>query len=153
MKKKSKQRLKQSINYRSTLQKGCLSDALPKDDDKQLSVDSLGLRSVSCNDIVLMEQNSRSGKTKSNEPPGVIIARSAETIFKEEKQEGKTTSEPWSWLRAIPRSSLSVITNETQHPFSGLLTSQLQCTNCKWKVSNLLEKVIFFVPQAETFRY
>ncbi|XP_043282295.1 ubiquitin carboxyl-terminal hydrolase 30 homolog [Venturia canescens] len=133
--------------------KGCLSDALPKDDSEKLLIDSLGLRSVSCNDITQMEQNSCSKMMRSNEPPGVIIARSAETIFNGGRNGERTTSEPWNWLRAIPRSNLSVIPNETKNPFSGLLTSQLQCTNCEWKSPvryDKLESVSLPLPPLET---
>lgn len=131
--------------------------------DTKAAGDFLGLRSVSCNDIAEVQNNSEGEKSmeKSDDPmiastrsisngigaskPGVIIARSAEFVAGNPSKDGtKGSFRPWSSLCTIPQNSVSVIANET-HPFSGLLTSQLQCTNCKWKVSIFFPFAYFYV--------
>lgn len=68
--------------------------------------------------------------------PGMILARSSEIIS---GCGGDRTLEngsfrPWNSLCAISLPTISAYSMEL-HPFSGLITSQLQCTECKWKVS------------------
>ncbi|XP_033209108.1 ubiquitin carboxyl-terminal hydrolase 30 homolog isoform X2 [Belonocnema kinseyi] len=143
-----------------TNRKGCLSDALPNitpvRTDMKGSGDPLGLRSVSCNDITtaLKDVRTTNGMDKncigyiaastktignvSNVPlpvkPGMILARSSEIIsgFSGNKILENGSFRPWNSLCAISLPTISEYSMEL-HPFSGLLTSQLQCTECKWK--------------------
>ncbi|CAK9820344.1 Ubiquitin carboxyl-terminal hydrolase 30 homolog [Anthophora plagiata] len=145
--------------------KGCLSDALPQSstvvtDTKKLG-DPLTFRSVSCNDIVSANKapNIPNGFDKncnshvissmasvSSIPmvynkPGMILARSSEILSKNvEAGENKESFKPWSSLCAMPFSNAPSISVEV-HPFSGLLTSQLQCSYCKWKSAVLYDKL------------
>lgn len=147
------------------MQKGCLSDALPKaapvTSDIKGSGDPFGMRSsVSCNDITREENGSKetekidkhlpdqmSASTKSiprffgtsvdGPKPGMIVARSSEVISVDNREDslaGEFSFRAWNSLCTIPTSSIPTLSSVT-HPFSGLLTSQLQCTNCNWKVS------------------
>ncbi|XP_078039109.1 ubiquitin specific protease 30 isoform X1 [Augochlora pura] len=137
--------------------KGCLSDALLKSptmtiDTKKFG-DCINLRSVSCNDIVSANKNSNlpngfdrncnshvisSTSSISNIPvaynkPGMILARSSELLSKStEGEENKESFRTWSSLCAMPVPNFQPMSIEG-HPFSGLLTSQLQCSNCNWK--------------------
>jgi ubiquitin carboxyl-terminal hydrolase 30 len=144
------------------LQKGCLSDALPKTPivitDIKGSGDPVNLRSVSCNDIVSANEKcefpNEKNKNLNNHivsyaqsianvsastsiiKPGIIIARSSEILSKVIEDNGAEgdSLRPWNSLCTIPlQSSTSSLSNKV-HPFSGLLTSQLICTECKWKV-------------------
>lgn len=145
------------------MQKGCLSDALPKGPlvitDIKGSGDPVNMRSVSCNDIVSANQTceipNESNKNISNHvvsyaqsinnvsvsmssiKPGIIIARSSEIISKIIGEGGGDADalRPWSSLCAIPFQSSTPTLSNKVHPFSGLLTSQLICAECKWKVS------------------
>ncbi|KAF3427250.1 hypothetical protein E2986_10371 [Frieseomelitta varia] len=136
--------------------KGCLSDALPQSpimitDTKKLG-DPLTFRSVSCNDIVSANKNPNipngfdrncnnhviSSTSISSIPmtynkPGIILARSSELLSKNvEIEKNKESFKPWSSLCTMSFSTAPPISIEV-HPFSGLLTSQLQCSCCKWK--------------------
>ncbi|XP_011493868.1 PREDICTED: ubiquitin carboxyl-terminal hydrolase 30 [Ceratosolen solmsi marchali] len=156
----------------TSCRKGCLSDALPKTPmvitDIKGSGDPVNLRSVSCNDIVSVNEKrdfpNEKNKQNKNLPshivsyaqsianvsatvpavkPGIIIARSSELLSKiigDHGAEGDSLR-PWSSLCTIPlQSSTSTLSNKV-HPFSGLLTSQLICTECKWKGSVHFEKL------------
>ncbi|XP_046619559.1 ubiquitin carboxyl-terminal hydrolase 30 homolog isoform X1 [Neodiprion virginianus] len=145
--------------------KGCLSDALPKTDipmtsDIRGSGDPFGMRtSVSCNDIARKDEARESdvhntclpdqmtastksipkafGSSIDGAKPGMIIARSSEVISRDGEGENSKAAFPfraWNSLCTIPGPSIPAMSNVT-HPFSGLLTSQLQCTNCNWKSS------------------
>lgn len=134
---------------------GCLSDALPRNSpaviDHRGSGDPIGLRSVSCNDIVSAERNpnsihgfdancnnhmttstpSISTHIPSEYRPGKILDRSSEMLSQIKRYDAG--NEPiWSYLCEVSLLNMPPIWNEV-HPFSGLLTSQLQCTNCNWK--------------------
>lgn len=126
------------------------------------------LRSVSCNDISSKtkyheqpKENGHNGvdhnnhainhtqsitnvATASSMKPGLIIARSTEIIPGINGEIGNgdyngDSQKPWSSLCQIPSSSIPSLSNSF-HPFSGLLTSQLQCTECKWKVRKSLTR-------------
>ncbi|XP_012255280.2 ubiquitin carboxyl-terminal hydrolase 30 [Athalia rosae] len=144
--------------------KGCLSDALPEVNpvisDIKGSGDTFGFRSVSCSDISKEDHESgisvkcnqhladqmiasaklipkSFGNVQEGPKPGMILARSSEVIFKSGSQNLMTkdlTSRAWNSLCTIPSPSLPALCNAA-HPFSGLLTSQLKCTNCNWKSS------------------
>ncbi|KZC04513.1 PREDICTED: ubiquitin carboxyl-terminal hydrolase 30 homolog [Dufourea novaeangliae] len=137
--------------------KGCLSDVLLQSptivtDIKKLG-DSLTLRSVSCNDIVSANKSSNvpngfdkncnshamsttpsiSNISMAYNKPGMILARSSELLSKNVGDVGnKESFRSWSSLCAMPVPNIPTMSIEA-HPFSGLLTSQLQCSNCKWK--------------------
>lgn len=138
-----------------------MSDALPQSpimitDTKKLG-DPLTFRSVSCNDIVSVNKNPNipngfdrncnnhviSSTSISSIPmtynkPGIILARSSELLSKNvEIEKNKESFKPWSSLCTMSFSTAPPISIEV-HPFSGLLTSQLQCSCCKWKVGFLL---------------
>ncbi|XP_012272475.1 ubiquitin carboxyl-terminal hydrolase 30 homolog [Orussus abietinus] len=149
--------------------KGCLSDALPVTEplgqvivtNIKGSGDAFALRSVSCNDIALAEKDpssltaaidrNRNGFTTVSslsaskdsiaaKQPGIILARSSEIISKKNGEtEADGTFKLWSSLCIIPSPSTPVLSNHV-HPFSGLLTSQLRCTNCNWKSSVRYDK-------------
>ncbi|XP_043250186.1 ubiquitin carboxyl-terminal hydrolase 30 homolog isoform X2 [Colletes gigas] len=137
--------------------KGCLSDALLQSPtmvvDATNASNSLSFRSVSCNDIVSVNRNPNTpngfdrncnNHVMSSTPsissipiaynkPGMILARSSELLSKNiGAGENKESFRLWNSLCAIPVSNSSSMSIEA-HPFSGLLTSQLQCSNCKWK--------------------
>lgn len=137
------------------MQKGCLSDALPATSpvaDIKDCGDLLGFRSVSCMDISQSETNvngidkhcngnanmlsqSITNVSTNHIRPGMILARSSEIIpIATLLCNGDNEAKPWSSLCAIP--ATPTLSNEV-HPFSGLLTSQLQCTDCKWKVRSI----------------
>ncbi|XP_076160248.1 ubiquitin specific protease 30 isoform X2 [Ptiloglossa arizonensis] len=145
--------------------KGCLSDALLQNPtmvvDIKKSSDSLSFRSVSCNDIVSanINPNTSNGFDKncnnhvmsstpsiSNIPmaynkPGMMLARSSEILSTNiESGENKESFRSWSSLCAMPVFNSPSISIEV-HPFSGLLTSQLQCSNCKWKSAVRYDKL------------
>ncbi|XP_034952468.1 ubiquitin carboxyl-terminal hydrolase 30 homolog [Chelonus insularis] len=146
--------------------KGCLSDALPINRGPEIapdvkgSGDSLALRSVSCNDIAQAEVSTTINNLdkNSNHPlnsstksishfsicnkPGIILARSSEILCRAlaEPIDEQSPSRTWSSLCTIPQQSSCVLSNET-HPFSGLLTSQLKCTNCNWKSAVRYDKL------------
>lgn len=137
-----------------------MSDALPQSpimitDTKKLG-DPLTFRSVSCNDIVSVNKNPNipngfdkncnnhvisSTTSISSIPmvynkPGIILARSSELLSRNVKLEGnKESFKPWSSLCAMSFSNTTI--SVEVHPFSGSLTSQLQCSCCKWKVNFL----------------
>ncbi|OAD59370.1 Ubiquitin carboxyl-terminal hydrolase 30 [Eufriesea mexicana] len=137
--------------------KGCLSDALPqspimKTDTKRFG-DPLTFRSVSCYDIVSANKspnipngfdrncNSHVMSSAVSIPsipmvynkPGIILARSSELLSKSVGiEESKESLKQWSSLCAMPVPNAPPIVVEV-HPFSGLLTSQLQCSCCTWK--------------------
>ncbi|KAG7208901.1 hypothetical protein KM043_015082 [Ampulex compressa] len=145
---------------------GSLSDALPPSPtivpDAKGAGDAISLRSVSCNDIVSVEKdiNTPNGFDKNCNShlitstssvlsmsitcnkPGMILARSSELLSR--NHEGSSKNEgsfrPWSSLCTMPFSSLPSKSVEV-HPFSGLLTSQLQCSNCKWKSAVRYDKL------------
>lgn len=83
---------------------------------------------------------------ESKKKPGVILARSIEAlqngIKNNTSQEGASTEndekkkklEIYSSLCEIPPSAKLSI---EVHPFSGMLTSQLKCTDCKHKVGSI----------------
>lgn len=116
--------------------------------------DSLTIRSVSCNDIVSANRSSSipngfdrncnshvitSTESMTSMPtvynkPGMILARSSELLSNNIGiGKNKEPFKPWSSLCAMPFSNAPSISVEV-HPFSGLLTSQLQCSCCRWKV-------------------
>lgn len=124
------------------------------------SGDPLGLRSVSCNDITTAQNdlpttndvekkcNGHVVSTQSvlnvSNPyqvmkPGMIFARSTEIISSNNGINNleNESFRPWNSLCTIPLPTISSLSVEL-HPFSGLLTSQLQCTECKWKVRFLI---------------
>lgn len=138
-----------------------MSDALPQStimitDTKKLG-DPLSFRSVSCNDIVsankspnipngfdrncnshvISSTTSISSIPMAYNKPGIILARSSELLSKNVGvEENKESFKPWNSLCAMSFSIAPPI-SIVVHPFSGLLTSQLQCSCCKWKVSLL----------------
>ncbi|CAB0034584.1 unnamed protein product [Trichogramma brassicae] len=115
------------------------------------------IRSVSCNDIaaahskcsVPPETNKNisnhvasyaqsttnvSGSTLSLKP-GVILARSADilaSLVMEKNGEGDAAPKPWTSMSTLPMQTTAPLPNQV-HPFSGLLTSQLICTECQWR--------------------
>ncbi|OXU25501.1 hypothetical protein TSAR_000311 [Trichomalopsis sarcophagae] len=141
--------------------KGCLSDALPKAPlvitDIKGSGDPVNLRSVSCNDIASANERCEvpreTNKNLSNHvvtyaqsitnvsasmtsiKPGIILARSSEIISKiiGESGDDGDSLRPWSSMCAIPSQNTTPSFSNKVHPFSGLLTSQLICTECEWK--------------------
>ncbi|XP_076765839.1 ubiquitin specific protease 30 [Xylocopa sonorina] len=150
----------QSVN-----REGCLSDALPQSPvptthTKKL-VSPLTVRSVSCNDIasanktpnipngfdkncnnhVMSSTTSISSISMAYTKPGMILARSSQLFSKDiAAEENKAYCKPWSSLCAMPFSNAPSMSVKS-HPFSGLLTSQLQCSNCKWKSAVHYEKL------------
>lgn len=69
--------------------------------------------------------------------PGMIIARSSEILSKiigESGAEGDCFR-PWTSMCAIPFQTNTPSFSSKVHPFSGLMTSQLICTECTWKVN------------------
>ncbi|XP_074105869.1 ubiquitin specific protease 30 [Cotesia typhae] len=144
--------------------KGCLSDALPGPEvapDVKGSGDSIALRSVSCNDIARvqahpnnidrLDKNSNHSLALSTRSiphfslfnkPGVILARSSEILSRAlgDSMDLQSPSKNWNSLCVIPQTSSCVLSHET-HPFSGLLTSQLKCTNCNWKSAVRYDKL------------
>lgn len=140
--------------------KGCLSDALPQSpvmvpDTKKSDArynDPITFRSVSCNDIVSvnnsnipngLDRNCNSHVMSSttsvssipitHNKPGMILARSSELLSRGiGSKESKDSFKTWSSLCTMPISNAPPMSVEV-HPFSGLLTSQLQCSHCKWK--------------------
>ncbi|XP_029044695.1 ubiquitin carboxyl-terminal hydrolase 30 homolog [Osmia bicornis bicornis] len=144
--------------------KGCLSDALPPSptmvtDTKKFG-DPLTFRSVSCNDIVsankspnipngfdrncnnhVMSSTSSVLSIPTYNKPGIILARSSEILSKNiAVGENMESFKPWSSLCAMPIFNAPLISVEV-HPFSGLLTSQLQCSSCKWKSAVRYDKL------------
>ncbi|KAF7378848.1 ubiquitin carboxyl-terminal hydrolase 30 isoform X2 [Vespula maculifrons] len=141
----------QPINRR-----GCLSDALPRSPlvvaDLKGSGEPIGLRSVSCNDIVSAERNpnsmhgfdtncnnhmtistpSISSHIPSEYKPGKILDRSSEMLSQHKRYDAENDEPIWNYLCEVSLINMPPIWNEV-HPFSGLLTSQLQCINCNWK--------------------
>lgn len=144
----------------SWFQKGCLSDALPPSpiikSDVRATGDTLNLRSASCNDIASVKNNSDNPKgfdkncnnqmmtstlsISSTSPstcrPGMILARSSELLSRSIQSNGDCSSlfRSWKSLCAMPLTNIPSVSVET-HPFSGLITSQVQCSDCFWKVS------------------
>ncbi|CAD6210044.1 GSCOCG00012776001-RA-CDS, partial [Cotesia congregata] len=142
----------------------CLSDALPGPEvapDVKGSGDSIALRSVSCNDIARvqahpnnidrLDKNSNHSLALSTRSiphfslfnkPGVILARSSEILSRAlgDSMDLQSPSKNWNSLCVIPQTSSCVLSHET-HPFSGLLTSQLKCTNCNWKSAVRYDKL------------
>ncbi|KAJ8681394.1 hypothetical protein QAD02_017181 [Eretmocerus hayati] len=146
----------------TSCKKGCLSDALPKTPlvvaDIKGSGEPVNLRSVSCNDIVgangPCDMPNETNKNLNNHVvsyaqsitnvsesmatvrPGIIIARSSEIISKFTTDENTGAEgdslRPWTSLCTIPSES-NISSSNKVHPFSGLLTSQLICTECDWK--------------------
>lgn len=138
--------------------------------DTKKSGDSLTFRSVSCNDILsanknvntpngldrncnnhVMSTSSVSSIPTAYNKPGMIIARSSELLSKNIGcGENKESIRSWSSLCTMPVSNSSSMSIEV-HPFSGLLTSQLQCSNCKWKVCTLLfydsDQILYFITE------
>lgn len=126
--------------------------------------DTLNLRSASCNDIASVKNNSDNPKgfdkncnnqmmtstssISNTSPsickPGMILARSSELLLQNIQSNGDCTSlfRSWKSLCTMPFINIPSVSVET-HPFSGLITSQVQCSDCFWKV--LLQKwPIFF---------
>ena len=128
------------------------------------SGDPVNLISVSCNDIALANEtcqvprenkkiisNHVASYTQSTSnvsasmtslKPGIIIARSSDIIAKiigencDDGNEDSTRS--WTSMGSISfQTTIPVLPNKV-HPFSGLLTSQLICTECQWKVTKYL---------------
>ncbi|XP_023245646.1 ubiquitin carboxyl-terminal hydrolase 30 [Copidosoma floridanum] len=145
----------------TSCRKGCLSDALPKAPlvvtDIKGSGEPVNIRSVSCNDIanecnipseiqknvgnhaVSYTQSTMSVLTASmaSVKPGIILARSSDVVSVvgengEPSAEGDSLR-PWNSLCTIPFQSCAPTLPNKVHPFSGLLTSQLICTECEWK--------------------
>lgn len=153
----------------SFLQRGCLSDALPRSPlvvaDLKGSGEPIGLRSVSCNDIVSAERNpnsmhgfdtncnnhmtistpSISSHIPSEYKPGKILDRSSEMLSQNKRYDAENDEPIWNYLCEVSLINMPPIWNEV-HPFSGLLTSQLQCINCNWKVGrNLYRYFLIFL--------
>ncbi|XP_058802775.1 ubiquitin carboxyl-terminal hydrolase 30 [Phymastichus coffea] len=132
------------------------------------SGDPVNLRSVSCNDIASVNNGTCEIPNETNKilnnhvmnyaqsitnvsvsmtsiKPGIIIARSSEIISKiiEDKSINEKSTRPWTSLYAIPSqpNSHSLSSPNKVHPFSGLLTSQLICTECEWKSPVHFEKL------------
>lgn len=131
-----------------------MSDALPALSTPALiplndegAGDAVNLRSVSCNDLAAAAKHNQfqisnggldknynnhiassthSIRNLSSSKPGIILTRSLEVPINLINDAEK----PWNSLHTITPSR-----PQDSHPFSGLLTSQLQCTNCNWKVS------------------
>ncbi|KAG5337927.1 UBP30 hydrolase, partial [Acromyrmex charruanus] len=147
--------------------KGCLSDALPPspviNPDVRGTGDTLNLRSASCNDIASVENNSDNPKgfdkncnnqimtstssISSTSPstcrPGMILARSSELLSRSIQGNGDCTSFFGSWkslCAAMSFTNIPSMSVET-HPFSGLITSQVQCSDCFWKSSVRYDKL------------
>ncbi|XP_014605233.1 PREDICTED: ubiquitin carboxyl-terminal hydrolase 30 homolog isoform X1 [Polistes canadensis] len=142
---------------------GCLSDALPRNSvvvmDLKNSGDQIGFRSVSCNDIVSAERNpnsmngfdtncnnhmtistpSISSHIPSEYKPGKILDRSSEMLSQLKRYDTENEEPIWNYLCKVS-TYLPPIWNEV-HPFSGLLTSQLQCINCNWKTPVRYDKL------------
>jgi len=137
-----------------------LSDALPPspvvNPDVKGTGDTLNLRSASCNDIASVENNSDNPKgfdkncnnqmmtstssisntSPSTCRPGMILARSSELLSRSIQGKGDYTSFFGSWkslCAAMSFTNIPSMSVET-HPFSGLITSQVQCSDCFWKV-------------------
>ncbi|XP_076671846.1 ubiquitin specific protease 30 [Andrena cerasifolii] len=144
---------------------GCLSDALLQSPimitNTKKSGDSLTFRSVSYNDIVsankspdtpngfdkncnnhvMSSTSSISSIPVAYNKPGMILARSSELLSKNiGSGETKQLLKSWNSLCTMPVSNSSSMSIEV-HPFSGLLTSQLQCSNCKWKSAVRYDKL------------
>jgi len=118
--------------------------------------DALSLRSASCNDIasannhsdapkgfdkncnnqIMTSTSSISTMSPSSCRPGMILARSSELLSRSVHNNGdcKDLSRSWKSLCAMPFVNIPSVSVET-HPFSGLITSQVQCDGCFWKVS------------------
>ncbi|XP_076244484.1 ubiquitin specific protease 30 isoform X2 [Calliopsis andreniformis] len=143
--------------------KGCLSDVLLQSPtmvvDSQWS-NSLTFRSVSCNDIVsanenvntpngfnkncnnrVMSTSSVSSIPMAYNKPGMILARSSESLLNDVgKVNNKKYFSLWNSLCTMLISNPSSMSTEA-HPFSGLLTSQLQCSNCTRKSAVRYDKL------------
>lgn len=134
-----------------------MSDALPGASisipNSRGSGDQFVPRSVSCSDITRDENGSTieeadkiTASTKSIPKmfgnnyagvlkPGMIVARSSEVVSIDEGSymEMEESFRAWNSLCTITSPNVPVL-SKIAHPFSGLLTSQLKCTNCNWKV-------------------
>lgn len=119
--------------------------------------DTLNLRSASCNDITSQVKNnsdnpkgfdkncnnqmmtstsSISNTSPSTCRPGMILARSSELLSRSIQSNGDCMSlfeRTWKSLCTMPLMNIPSVSVET-HPFSGLITSQVQCSDCFWKV-------------------
>lgn len=146
-----------------------MSDALPPSPiikpDRGMG-DTLNLRSASCNDIASVKNNSDNPKgfdkncnnqmmtstssisniSPSMCKPGMILARSSELLSRNIQSNGDCTSlfRSWKSLCTMPFINIPSVSVET-HPFSGLITSQVQCSDCFWKVSSRKNKKKIFL--------
>ena len=77
--------------------------------------------------------------------PGIIIARSSDIISKliGDKGADGDSLRPWNSLCTIPSQTSTASFSNKVHPFSGLLTSQLICTECEWKVKPFLKRIFY----------
>lgn len=116
--------------------------------------DQLSLRSASCNDIASAKNDSETSKGfdkncnnqimtstssisnmfTSSHKPGMILARSSELLSRNTISNSDCKDiRSWKSLCSMPSTNIPSVSVES-HPFSGLITSQLQCNSCFWKV-------------------
>ncbi|EFN74641.1 Ubiquitin carboxyl-terminal hydrolase 30 [Camponotus floridanus] len=123
----------------------------------------LNLRSASCNDIASVKNGTDTSKgfdkncnnqmmtstssISSMSPsigckPGMILARSSELLSRSIQSNGdcKSPFRSWKSLCTMPFINIPSVSIET-HPFSGLITSQIQCNSCFWKSSVRYDKL------------
>lgn len=129
-----------------------MSDALPKAPlvvtDIKGSGEPVNMRSVSCNDLAkecrvpseakqtVPYAQSTTSVLATSIKPGMILARSSDIVS---LMGGETGAEgdslkPWNSMCTIPLQSCPPKSPNKVHPFSGLMTSQLICTECQCKV-------------------
>ncbi|EZA53986.1 hypothetical protein DMN91_000307 [Ooceraea biroi] len=165
--------------------KGCLSDALPPSPTVKCDARGVGdvLRSASCNDIASAKNNtvapkgfdkncnnqmvtstsSVSSMSPSSCRPGMILARSSELLSRNVQSNGDCKSPFRSWKSLCSMPFVNIPSVET-HLFSGLITSQFQCSGCLWKSSVRYDKLetlslplppltSLFVPQHYTLEW
>ncbi|XP_072746825.1 ubiquitin carboxyl-terminal hydrolase 30 homolog [Anoplolepis gracilipes] len=124
---------------------------------------SLNLRSASCNDIASVKNGTDTPKgfdkncnnqmmtstssIASMSPsigckPGMILARSSELLSRSVQTNGdyKSPFRSWKSLCTMPFVNIPSVSVET-HPFSGLITSQVQCSGCSLKSSVRYDKL------------
>lgn len=127
----------------------------------------LNLRSASCNDIASVKNGTDTPKgfdkncnnqmmtstssISSMSPsigykPGMILARSSELLSRGIQSNGdcKSPFRSWKSLCTMPFINIPSVSIET-HPFSGLITSQIQCNGCFWKVLTQKWKITLIV--------
>ncbi|XP_067213332.1 ubiquitin carboxyl-terminal hydrolase 30 homolog [Linepithema humile] len=147
------------------VKKGCLSDALlPSptiEPDMRAAGDALSLRSASCNDIasannhsdapkgfdkncnnqIMTSTSSISTMSPSSCRPGMILARSSELLSRSVHNNGDCKDLFRSWKSLCTMSFINMPASVETHPFSGLITSQVQCDGCLWKSSVRYDKL------------